>query len=551
MALFDIQNINFWYPGQNHPALKEVNLSIDAGEMLVLCGASGCGKTTLLRQLKPVLTPHGKKEGDILFKGESLASLEMKDQATAIGYVLQSPENQIVTDKVWHELAFGLESLGEKQEVIRLRVAEMASFFGIEDWFHRSVHHLSGGQKQLLNLAAVMVMQPEVLILDEPTAQLDPIAAVEFLETVQKINRELGVTVLLSEHRLEEVIPMADRLVLMEKGEVNLNLSQELLRKNNFTKKQKDYVTTTAMRIYGEVRSSERGMEYGPVTVKEGRQWLDTIQRQVSADLGKKHSNSLKNKENSLDNKENSLECQDLWFRYEKGGKDVLRSFNLSVKKGDFHCLLGGNGVGKSTFLLLAAKILEAYRGKFKRKDKRIALLPQNPKNLLVKKTLIEDLESMEIDGGPPSSQQITSMLEFMGLSDLTKAHPYDLSGGELQRAALAKILMISPDLLLLDEPTKGLDRPFKEALAKRLIALKDQGMTVLMVSHDIEFCARYSDTCSLIFDGQVVSTEPCYQFFAGNRFYTTAANRMARHVMPAAITEKDVIQGCKALFCP
>ncbi|SDY97662.1 energy-coupling factor transport system ATP-binding protein [Tindallia californiensis] len=549
--MFDIQNINFWYPGQNHPALKEVNLSIDAGEMLVLCGASGCGKTTLLRQLKPVLTPHGKKEGDILFKGESLASLEMKDQATAIGYVLQSPENQIVTDKVWHELAFGLESLGEKQEVIRLRVAEMASFFGIEDWFHRSVHHLSGGQKQLLNLAAVMVMQPEVLILDEPTAQLDPIAAVEFLETVQKINRELGVTVLLSEHRLEEVIPMADRLVLMEKGEVNLNLSQELLRKNNFTKKQKDYVTTTAMRIYGEVRSSERGMEYGPVTVKEGRQWLDTIQRQVSADLGKKHSNSLKNKENSLDNKENSLECQDLWFRYEKGGKDVLRSFNLSVKKGDFHCLLGGNGVGKSTFLLLAAKILEAYRGKFKRKDKRIALLPQNPKNLLVKKTLIEDLESMEIDGGPPSSQQITSMLEFMGLSDLTKAHPYDLSGGELQRAALAKILMISPDLLLLDEPTKGLDRPFKEALAKRLIALKDQGMTVLMVSHDIEFCARYSDTCSLIFDGQVVSTEPCYQFFAGNRFYTTAANRMARHVMPAAITEKDVIQGCKALFCP
>lgn len=519
--------------------------------MLVLCGASGCGKTTLLRQLKPVLTPHGKKEGDILFKGESLASLEMKDQATAIGYVLQSPENQIVTDKVWHELAFGLESLGEKQEVIRLRVAEMASFFGIEDWFHRSVHHLSGGQKQLLNLAAVMVMQPEVLILDEPTAQLDPIAAVEFLETVQKINRELGVTVLLSEHRLEEVIPMADRLVLMEKGEVNLNLSQELLRKNNFTKKQKDYVTTTAMRIYGEVRSSEQGMEYGPVTVKEGRQWLDTIQRQVSADLGKKHSNSLKNKENSLDNKENSLECQDLWFRYEKGGKDVLRSFNLSVKKGDFHCLLGGNGVGKSTFLLLAAKILEAYRGKFKRKDKRIALLPQNPKNLLVKKTLIEDLESMEIDGGPPSSQQITSMLEFMGLSDLTKAHPYDLSGGEMQRAALAKILMISPDLLLLDEPTKGLDRPFKEALAKRLIALKDQGMTVLMVSHDIEFCARYSDTCSLIFDGQVVSTEPCYQFFAGNRFYTTAANRMARHVMPAAITEKDVIQGCKALFCP
>ncbi|SFH82754.1 energy-coupling factor transport system ATP-binding protein [Tindallia magadiensis] len=542
--MFDIQNINFWYPGQNHPTLKEVNLSIHAGEMLVLCGASGCGKTTLLRQLKPVLTPHGKKEGEIFFKGESLGALEVKRQATEIGYVLQSPENQIVTDKVWHELAFGLESLGEKQEVIRLRVAEMASFFGIEGWFHRSVHHLSGGQKQLLNLAAVMVMQPEVLILDEPTAQLDPIAAVEFLETVQKINRELGVTVLLSEHRLEEVIPMADRLVFMERGEVNLNLSQELLRKNHFTQKQKDYVTTTAMRIYGEVKSSEVGPEDCPITVKEGRQWLDTIEKQVPTELEIKDLSSS-------GEKENALECQDLWFRYEKEGKDVLRSFSLSVKKGDFHCLLGGNGVGKSTFLLLAAKLLEPYRGKLRREDKKIALLPQNPKNLLVKKTLIEDLESMEIEGGQPSSQQINSMLEFMSLSDLAKAHPYDLSGGEQQRAALAKILMVSPDLLLLDEPTKGLDRPFKEALAKRLNVLREQGMTILMVSHDIEFCARYSDTCSLIFDGQVVSTEPCHQFFAGNRFYTTAANRMARHIMPAAITEKDVIQGCKVLFCP
>ena len=209
MALFEIEHLTFAYPTTpDTPCLKDVSLTLEAGEYLALCGKSGSGKTTLLRQLKSVLAPHGKKSGLIRFDDRALEDVDAREQAGRIGYVMQDPDSQIVTDKVWHELAFGLESLGCDQRTMRLRVAEMASYFGIQDWFHREVAELSGGQKQLLNLASVMAMQPDVLILDEPTSQLDPIAAADFLNTIARLNRELGTTILLSEHRLENVLPV-------------------------------------------------------------------------------------------------------------------------------------------------------------------------------------------------------------------------------------------------------------------------------------------------------------------------------------------------------
>lgn len=212
MEVFTIRNLTFAYPEQEKHALSDLTLSVQPGEFLVLCGPSGCGKSTLLRQLKTVLAPHGRRSGEILFDGKNLDELPQREQAEKIGFVQQSPENQIVTDKVWHELAFGLESLGYDTLTIRRRVAEMASFFGIQTWFYKSITELSGGQKQLLNLASVMVLQPKVLILDEPTSQLDPIAASDFLATLGKINRELGTTILLTEHRLEEAFSFASRV---------------------------------------------------------------------------------------------------------------------------------------------------------------------------------------------------------------------------------------------------------------------------------------------------------------------------------------------------
>lgn len=279
MALFEIRNLTFTYPEAKTPALQEVNVAIEQGEFIVICGKSGCGKTTLLRHFKTALTPYGTRSGEIRFCGDALEQVSVRIQASEIGYVLQSPDNQIVTDKVWHELAFGLENLGYDQQTIRLRVAEMASFFGIQNWFAKNVEELSGGQKQLLNLASVMAMQPKVLVLDEPTSQLDPIAASEFLATIRKINLELGTTVIIIEHRLEEVFPMADKVLVLEEGRQILydeprQVGKALAGNDLFL------AMPSPVQIYdgtGQVGTC-------PLTVCEGRNWLKAILKKSNLD---------------------------------------------------------------------------------------------------------------------------------------------------------------------------------------------------------------------------------------------------------------------------
>ena len=271
METFEIRTLTITYPEQARAALEEMSLTVKQGEFLVLCGPSGCGKSTLLRQLKTVLAPHGRRSGEILFEGLPLDELDQREQSQRIGFVQQSPDNQIVTDKVWHELAFGLESLGYDTPTIRRRVAEMASFFGIQTWFYKNVTELSGGQKQLLNLASVMAMQPSVLILDEPTSQLDPIAASDFLATLGKINRELGTTILLTEHRLEEAFPLATRVAVMDGGKLLCTGTP-----NEVGAILKDaghamfLAMPTSMRVWAAV---ENGAPC-PITVREGRDWL-------------------------------------------------------------------------------------------------------------------------------------------------------------------------------------------------------------------------------------------------------------------------------------
>ena len=268
METFTVRDLTFFYPEQERPALDGVTLTVRRGEFLVLCGPSGCGKSTLLRQLKSVLTPHGSRQGEILFEGTPLEQLDQRSQSEKIGFVLQSPENQVVTDKVWHELAFGLESLGYDTPVIRRRVAEMASFFGIQTWFHKNVSDLSGGQKQLLNLASVMAMQPSVLILDEPTSQLDPIAASDFLAVLGRINRELGTTVILTEHRLEDAFPLASRAAVLDGGRLLCTGAPgEVGPALKGAGHGMFLAMPTAMRVWAAVESAAPC----PVTVREGR----------------------------------------------------------------------------------------------------------------------------------------------------------------------------------------------------------------------------------------------------------------------------------------
>ena len=533
MEVFTIRNLNFAYPEQEKNAITDLSLSVQPGEFLVLCGPSGCGKSTLLRQLKTVLAPHGRRSGEILFDGKKLDELSQREQAETIGFVQQSPENQIATDKVWHELAFGLESLGYDTPTIRRRVAEMASFFGIQEWFYKPVTELSGGQKQLLNLASVMVLQPKVLILDEPTSQLDPIAASDFLATLGKINRELGTTVLLTEHRLEEAFAFASRVAVMDGGKLlctgtPAEVGAELKSSGNAM----FLAMPAAMRIWAATDSKAAC----PVSVCDGRNWL--------LDYAKTHELQPIPEENkNAPDTETVVSARELWFKYDKDLPDVVKGLSLKLHKGEFLALLGGNGTGKTTTLKLLASLQKPYRGELTIAGS-VGMLPQNPQALFVKSTVRADLLEI-LPKSERKSERLAQVVSLCKLAELLDRHPYDLSGSEQQRAALAKILLLNPDILLLDEPTKGLDAEFKQVFGQILRALQASDVAILMVSHDIEFCAKYADRCALFFDSNIVTEAEPRTFFSGNSFYTTAANRIARDVLSDAVTPEDVIVAC------
>ena len=539
MADFEIKDLSFSYAvNPDKKVLDNVNLTIERGQYITVCGKSGSGKTTLLRHLKTVLTPVGITSGTVLFNGKPLSEVPLREQASFIGYVMQNPDSQIVTDKVWHELAFGLENLGIDQETIRLRVAEMASYFGIADWFDRNVSELSGGQKQLLNLAAIMAMQPSVLILDEPTSQLDPIAAADFLNTVRKINRELRTTVIITEHRLEDILYSSDKVVVMEKGRIvacdNPRKIGEYLKDEG---NDMFVAMPTPVQVFHALDSSVRGDSVCPLTVREGGDFL-------SEKIGYREGlvSRLDRTEPVFDKEKAVLQLKDVWFRYERNAPDVLKGADFFVPKGTIFALVGGNGTGKSTALKAIAGIVKPYRGKIKvSADAVLAMLPQDPQNLFAKDTVRDEIKEMKA-----SYERSEEVLKLCEIDNLVDSHPYDLSGGEQQRLALAKVLLSDPDIILLDEPTKGIDSFFKIKFAGILRKLADDGKTVIMVSHDVEFCAKYADLCAMFFNGNAVTVNTPNSFFSQNSFYTTAANRMSRHLFVDCINVEDVVEICK-----
>lgn len=561
METLKISNLEFSYSGSNEKVLKDINFSVNSGEFIVLCGRSGCGKSTLLRQLKPSLTPYGTVSGNILFYGRDIKKLDLREEAGSIGYVFQNPDNQIVTDKVWHELAFGLENMGCKNNIIRSRVAEMASFFGIQTWFTKLVTELSGGQKQLLNLASVMVMQPEILLLDEPTSQLDPIATVDFLNTIKRINAELGTTIIIAEHHLDDVLPLADRVIVMADGGIIADTVPDKVGTVLYDKNEIMFnALPVASRLSVELNSKE-----SPVTIRDGRRWLNAYVSK--GDITRKSSIDFSNRsavKSKVKNENPLIKLNEVWFRYEKDGEDVIKDLSLEAEKGEIYSIVGGNGTGKTTMLRLIAGLCQPYRGCVKYRDlnvyknreeilggSEIVLMPQNPQALFVKKTVELDLKEM-LTGRGIKKKEINEKLEYninyFGIQQLLGRHPYDLSGGEQQIAALAKILMLSPEVLLLDEPTKGLDSFFKSKLGAVMKKLKNDGVTILIVSHDLDFCAEYSDRCSMFFNGSIVSTDTPEKFFSYNNFYTTSLNRLTKGILSDGMKYEEVINECRRL---
>ena len=561
MEILRVDGLKFSYPNQLKKALNNINFSIDEGDFVLICGESGCGKSTLLRHLKPELSPHGQVSGDIYYYSQKINDYSSKQIASEIGYVLQNPDSQIVTDKVWHELAFGLENMGLDTQSIRLRVAEMASFFGIQGWFRKNVNDLSGGQKQLLNLASIMAMQPKILILDEPTSQLDPIAAKDFIDTLVRINKELSTTIIMTEHNLEDIYSVCDKVIVMEDGKVICNDTNykvaDILSGDKNHKMFKSLPTPS--KIYNQLNGYLECASKSPLTVKDCRQWLNDSMDEVTI-------TKLDDTETEINidekDREIAIELKDVYFQYNKISEPTIRDLSFKVYKGEIYSILGGNGTGKSTTLSLVARQRKPQRGKifinniemkkYNNKslyENNLALLPQNPQSLFVFETVREDLEEVLILKNKDREyidKEVKRVSKLLDIEHLLEHHPYDLSGGELQRAGMAKVMLLNPKIILLDEPTKGLDAYCKEEIGKMLMKLRDMGVTIVVVSHDMEFSARYSDRCAMFFDGSIVSEGTPKEFFLGNNFYTTVSNRIARNIFEDTLIYEDVVSLCK-----
>ena len=531
MEILEVKNLKFLYPTRMQPTLREVSFTVKAGEFVVLCGDTGSGKTTLLRLLKKELSPRGIINGEILFDGCKIENVDSE----RIGYVMQQPDEQIVTDKVYSELAFGLENMGVSQSVIASRIAEISSYFGIEDWYDRDVFTLSGGQKQLLNLAAIMVMSPDILILDEPTSQLDPISTSNFFDVLKKLNNDFSTTIIIVEHRLEELMQMCDRMLIMSGGRIVENGEPRTVVAKLNKKSKLQLSIPTAARLYHTLYDDGEC----PLTVREGRRFIESNYRNDILFL---------EDENYIHSDKKALEFKDVYFRYERTLPDVLNGLNLTVYENEIFCILGGNGSGKTTALSCASGVLKIYSGQIRVFGKKLkaydgqslyhnclTLLPQDVQSVFLHNTVREELKEVNID-----------IVELpFDLYHLLDIHPFDLSGGEQQLVALIKILASNPQMILMDEPTKGLDPVKKHDFIEFLKKLRSDNITLIIVTHDVEFAAMCADRCALFFRGDIVSVGTPREFFSGNSFYTTAASRMTKGYYQNTVTIEDIVELC------
>lgn len=465
MPAIEVRNLSFAYPGADAAVLERLDWSVPQGAFALLVGGTGSGKSTLLSLLKPEIAPAGERTGDARVLGENVADMDVRASAERVGYVFQDPENQIVCETVWHEMAFGLENLGVSRDEMRRRVAETSYFFGLEDWLHRDTNTLSGGRKQLLSLAAVLALRPRVLLLDEPTSQLDPVAEKNFLHALFRVNRELGCTVVVATHQPRSMLNYATCAYRIEGGHV-----RDVVDLASFGSRE-------GLLDLDSCRPAQGAATSAAAAIREG------------------------------------------WFRYDRAGGWVLRGLDVTFSADAVHAVVGGNGCGKSTMLSVLAKTAKLQRGRMVRGMASAALLPQNPKALLVAETVRDELMEWASACGydEAAAQEQTARL---GLAGLETRHPYDLSGGQRQLLALAKLLLIGPELLLLDEPTKGLDLESRRIIARALREHAQAGGTVVIATHDLDFAEQVSDDVAMMFDGEIACMESPADFFADNVFY-------------------------------
>ena len=524
----EVRGLRFAYPGAEAPVFEKLDWRVPQGAFALLVGGTGSGKSTLLSLLKPEISPAGERSGELRMLGESVADMDVRASAERVGYVFQDPENQIVCETVWHEMAFGLENLGMSRDEMRRRVAETSYFFGLEDWLHRDTDTLSGGRKQLLSLAAVLALRPRVLLLDEPTSQLDPVAEKSFLHALFRVNRELGCTVAVATHQPRPMLEYATCAYRIEGGRVRevADIASLGHRDELFSDEASGW--GASWHAKNGVFSSDSG-QLGSLGPRGGAPGAK--KRLKSDKSGEFEAQILSQDDSGASSRAGG--CRILpkmhagsattlagsWFRYDRASGWVLRGLDAAFSAGAVHAVVGGNGCGKSTMLSVLAKTVKLQRGHMERGAASAALLPQNPKALLVAETVRDELMEWASTCGYDEAVA-RERAASLGLSGLDGRHPYDLSGGQRQLLALAKLLLIGPELLLLDEPTKGLDLVSSRIIARALRDHAKAGGTVIMATHDLDFAEQVADDIAMMFDGEIACMEPPADFFADNVFY-------------------------------
>lgn len=535
MAILSVNNYSFEYPESHDYALKNIDVTINKGEFIVLCGESGSGKTTLLKMIKHDIAPHGKHSGNILYANKDIEDYTHFQRSQRIGYVFQKPEAQVVMGTVMDELVFGMENIGMDQPTMKKRMAEVVQFLGINHLLQQAINTLSGGQVQLVNLASILMLYPDVLLLDEPTSQLDPIASQQFIQTLKRLNKEQGMTIIVSEHNLEELISLADRMLLLEEGKVKYNnIPQQVIKamkKDSFSPAYLPLVTQLYLEKapIGETRKA-------PLNVKETKDWLSECN--IIEETGK---DKVKNTTQTL------LTLDKVDFQYNRKSRLILNRLSAEFNTGEMHAILGGNGSGKTTLLKLIANINRPQSGKILLENKSykdigmdtISYLPQDPQLFFIEDRIIDEYKRIA-NNYQIEEKRIEASLNAFDLGALAERHPYDLSGGQLQKAAIAGALLTQPKVLLLDEPTKGLDPEAKDRLGRLLKDLNENGQTIILVSHDLEFAAKWADRCSLLFNGELIATESVSDFFTNNYYYTTVMSRVSRDIVEQPLITLD-----------
>jgi energy-coupling factor transporter ATP-binding protein EcfA2 len=529
-------DLTYRYPDRETPALRELDWTVAPGEFVAVTGPSGSGKSTLLRCLNG-LTPHfsgGTFDGVVIVAGHDTRHYSPRVLARLTGFVFQDPEAQFVAGRVDDELAFGMEQLGVPAVTMRKRVEEVLDLLGIAALRDREIATLSGGERQRVAVAAALALQPSILALDEPTSQLDPWGAEEVLAALNRLNEDLGLTIVLAEHRLERVVTHADRLtVLTAGGTVSLDgPARETVRRA-------DVDSLPALLALG------RRLDWDPLplSIKDGR-----AARRRDAALG--HVPAPAAPDPAPPGGAPVVALQRVsagWDRHH-----VLREVDLEVRPGELLALMGRNGSGKTTLLRLVAGLHRPSSGKvliagqdttrFHPADiaQTVGYLPQNPSALFFAETLRAEL-AFTLKHHRQSGLDLEATLATLGLEHAIERHPRDLSGGERERAALAAVLVGGPRVLLLDEPTRGMDAVRKRALIATLHRLRDDGVAILLATHDVELVAEVASRVALLGDGRIVADGGPRAVLSGSLTFTTAVNKLYGD---GFLTPDDILSG-------